>query len=57
VYFAEIDAGSGPEVGNNLEWPYWGGKNSEPQSASKCATSTSHQNFIQIQYLKPSHTG
>ena len=31
-----------------------GGKYSEPQSASKHATSTSHQNCVQIQYLNPS---
>ena len=41
------------------EWPrlvldYWGGKCSEPQSASEHATSTSRQNRVQIQYLNPS---
>ena len=33
---------------------YWGGKCSEPQSASEHATSTSRQNWVQIQYLNPS---
>ena len=33
---------------------YWGGKCSEPQSASEHATSTSRQNRVQIQYLNPS---
>ena len=32
---------------------YWGGKCSEPQSASEHATSTSRQNWVQIQYLSP----
>ena len=41
------------------EWPrlvldYWGGKCSEPQSASEHATSTSRQNCVQTQYLNPS---
>ena len=40
------------------EWPglvldYWGGKCSEPQSATEHATSTSRQNWVQIQYLNP----
>jgi len=33
---------------------YWGGKCSEPQSATEHATSTSRQNCVQIQYLNPS---
>ena len=48
------------EVKNRMctEWPrlvldYWGGKCSEPQSASEHATSTSRQNCVQIQYLNP----
>ena len=32
---------------------YWGGKCSEPQSASEHASLTSHQSYVQIQYLTP----
>ena len=35
---------------------YWGGKCSEPQSASEHATSTSRQNWVQIQ-PQPAETG
>ena len=38
----------------NPRLEYWGGKCSEPQSASEHATSTSRQNCVQIQYLNPS---
>jgi len=33
---------------------YWGGKCSEPQSGTEHATSTSRQNWVQIQYLNAS---
>jgi len=33
---------------------FWGGKCSEPQSATEHATATSRQNCVQIQYLNPS---
>jgi len=32
---------------------FWGGKCSEPQSATEHATATSRQNCVQIQYLYP----
>ena len=34
-----------------LRLDYWGGKCSEPQSATEHATSTSRQNHVQIQHL------